>query len=75
MFTLKGKTQRGKNVVQRDGARWWTCGARVKVQCLDNGPGLLIAPEGSTRADRASRWVPPGGGKDFEIIKDTGATS
>jgi len=68
-FTLKGRTQKGKNVVQRDGSEWWTCGARARVQCLDNGPGLLIAPKGCTRAHRAARWIAPDGGEHFEVIK------
>ena len=66
-FTLKGKTQKGKNVVQRDGSEWWACGASVKVQCLDNGPGLIIAPINCSRGHRAARWIKPDGGEHFEI--------
>ena len=64
---LKGKTQKGKNVVQRDGAEWRIERADPSVACFDGRPGLFIVPVGHVEPSRATRWIEPNNDEHFEI--------
>ena len=67
MLTLIGKTQKGKNVIARDGKDWQIVKSCDFVPCLGNKPGLLITPKGKKRLSRGSRWIETNGGNDFEV--------
>jgi hypothetical protein len=59
---LKGKSQKGKNVIQRDGSVWIVVRSSASVQCFNGDSGFLIQPIDSP--DK-SRWIREKNDADF----------
>ena len=66
ILTLKGKTQKGKNRIREHGTSWQVRMDFKSVPCLDDKPGLFIAPIGDDGSN--SRWIRQVDDKDFEIL-------
>ena len=65
---LKGKTQKGRNVIQRDGKRWEVKRMSSHVLCFDGRPGWLIAPVSTTAGcSRQWRWIETRNDANFTI--------
>jgi hypothetical protein len=64
---LRGKTNRGKNVVQRDGSFWCLIQNNPSVICFNGRPGLFIVPAGEGKLS-ASRWIETHNDPDFEVL-------
>jgi hypothetical protein len=64
---LVGKTNKGKNVVQRDGAEWSIIRTETNCICFNGQPGTFIEPVTGDKA-RASRWIQFPFDPDFELL-------
>lgn len=62
---LRGKTNRGKNVIQRDGMFWRIIQNNPSVVCFNGRPGLFIAPQGNISG---ARWIETHNDADFEVL-------
>lgn len=61
---LKGKTQKGKNVVQRDGAVWVVVRSSASLPCFNGDSGFLVQPIDNPEK---SRWIREVNDTDFEF--------
>ena len=54
---LTGKTQKGKNIIQRDGKAWKVIRSSASLECFNGDAGFLIEPiDGDDLVDQ-SRWI------------------
>lgn len=61
---LKGKTQKGKNVIQRDGNTWIVVRSSASLPCFNGDSGFLIQP---IDCPEKARWIREKNDVDFNF--------
>jgi hypothetical protein len=71
MIKLKGKSNKGKQLLKKLGVDWVIVERHDSCQCFDGRRGWLIAPIDATIGEKfdSMRWIEPINDKDFEVIK------